>query len=469
MKFNGVQLLVFFIFILISPDPLLMTFAGMVLFFILRIMWRDNEPKHLLSNMIIYWMVVSVLLPYGAIYGKSVSTLVRYNAKTMEVATWLSITALFFYALGTYLPIRKIKIFNPKALEDLLKRYDARKLFATYIYYSIFAALLGRILLTFSGGQMLMSLVYFKWVFLTFLIIHTLIVPSNKKYVIILIVIEVLLSFSGFWAAFKDYILVAVGAYLMLTPKISWKNGLLLLSVGLLAFLLSVLWSASKTEYRRYLTGGERSQAIVETDQFKNISKLMEIVSNDFSSENFSESFVRGTDALIYRVSYVEFFALALQRVPVFMPHENGNLLKGAFDHVLKPRIFFPDKKIIYDSELTSKYTGVSFSGADVGVSFSLGCVAESYVDFGEIYMFVPIFFFGLWLGWMYKKFVTEGYNLIWGLCYSAPIFHFAWSFPVPTTKFLGWSVTYFVGTYFINRYLIKYLDRYLLKKEYQG
>jgi hypothetical protein len=83
--------------------------------------------------------------------------------------------------------------------------------------------------------------------------------------------------------------------------------------------------------------------------------------------------------------------------------------------------------------------------------------------------MFVPLFIFGFRLGWMYKMFIIKGYNLIWGLCYSAPIFHFAWSFPVPTTKFLGWSVTYFVGTYLINRYLIKYLDRYLLKKDYQG
>jgi hypothetical protein len=239
--------------------------------------------------------------------------------------------------------------------------------------------------------------------------------------------------------------------------------------VGIAAYFVSVVWSASKMEYRRYLTGGERSQAIIETDQFKNIGQLLEIVSKDFSSENFSESFERGSDALVYRVSYVEYFALALNQVPTFLPHENGNLLRGAFEHIFKPRIFFPDKKVINDSELTSKYTGVSFSGADVGVSFSLGCVPESYVDFGKYYMFVPVFFFGFWLGWMYKMFIIKGYNLIWGLCYSAPIFHFAWSFPVPTTKFLGWSVTYFVGTYLINRYLIKYLDRYLLKKDYQG
>ena len=164
-------------------------------------------------------------------------------------------------------------------------------------------------------------------------------------------------------------------------------------------------------------------------------------------------------------MSYVEFLALTMKQVPTYIPHENGNLFISALEHILKPRILFPDKKPIYDSELTSKYTGVQFAGAEQGTSFSLGTVAESYVDFGKYYMFIPIFFFGLWIGWMYKYFIVNGYNIIWGMCYSAPIFQFAWSFPVPTAKFFGWSVTYFIGFWFLNKYIIKYLDNWLLKK----
>jgi hypothetical protein len=160
---------------------------------------------------------------------------------------------------------------------------------------------------------------------------------------------------------------------------------------------------------------------------------------------------------------------MTLNQVPVFLPHENGRLLQNAIEHIIKPRILFPDKKPIYDSELTSKYTGRKFTGAEEGASFSLGTVAESYVDFGPVYMFIPIFVFGLWIGWMYKFFIVNGYNIIWGLCYSAPIFQFAWSFPVPTSKFLGWSITYFVTFWFINKFLIKYLDHWLLKPEYKS
>jgi hypothetical protein len=147
------------------------------------------------------------------------------------------------------------------------------------------------------------------------------------------------------------------------------------------------------------------------------------------------------------------------------MPYEEGALLKSSFEHVLKPRFLFPNKKAIFDSELTSKYTGIQFAGAELGTSFSLGTVAEAFVDFGRYYMFIPILFFGLWIGWLYRYFIVNAYNMVWGMCYAAPMFQFAWSFPVPTSKFLGWSITYFIGFWFLNKFLIKYLDKFLLNK----
>ena len=468
MKVNLIHFYILAFFVLISPDSLLMFSAGLTLFLTFNLMWRDNEPKHLLVNLVLNWMVVAILLPYGAIFQKPLSDLTIYKSDTIVYATWLAVISQLFYLLGIYLPIKKLAITNLTKLQLVLSRYDGQKLFTTYILYSFFTAILTPILLTTTGGQMLMGLVYFKWVFLTFLIIHTSIIPANTKYVLIFIIFEIFLSFSGFWASFKDYILVAVGAFFTLNRRISTKAIFITLLTAVITFFVSIVWSASKGKYRSYLTGGERTQMIVETDQLKNISKLWEIVSDDFSVQNFSESFEHGRDALIYRVSYVEYFALALKQVPIFLPHENGQLLQDAIEHVLKPRILFPDKKQIYDSELTSKYTGISFAGRDEGVSFSLGAVAESYVDFGPVYMFIPIFFYGFMIGLMYKALMLKGYNIVWGICYSAPIFQYAWMFPVPGTKLLGWSITYFVNFYLINRYIVKYLDSWLLRKEFK-
>jgi len=469
LKIGYIHIVTLAFFTLISPDPALMVMTGIVLFIVLRLMWRENEPKHLLVNMVLYWMVIGILLPYGTIFQKPLIELSRYGGTDkVPEATFLGAIALLMIVLGIHLPIRNLVVSSKEILLSILERYDGQRLFTGYIAYSFFAALITPVLLRVSGGQMLMSLVYFKWSFLTFLIIHTLVIPSNTKYVLLFISFEILLSFSGFWAEFKDYVLVAIGAFFTLSRKVSFKQAFYTILVGVSIFFVSAVWSYSKGEYRMYLTGGERSQVIIENDQFKNIGKLAEIIQKDFSGENFANSFSLGSDNLVYRVSYVEFLALTLKNVPTYIPHEDGQLFIDALEHIFKPRIFFPDKKVIYDSEITSKYTGVQFAGKDQGTSFSLGTVAEAYVDFGYVYMFVPIFFYGLLLGYMYRALLLKGYNLVWGLCYSAPILQFAWSFPVPTTKYLGWSITWFVGFFLINRYLIKYLDEWLLRKEFR-
>ena len=468
MKTNIFHFYILAFFVLISPDPLLMLVSGLVLMLTFNLMWRENEPKHLLVNLALNWMVVAILLPYGCLFQKPLSELSIYKSDTIVHATWLAVFSQIFYLVGIYLPIQKLVVTRMDRLQLILSRYDGKKLFTTYVVYSFFTAILTPFLLGIAGGQMLMGFVYFKWVFLTFLIVHTSIIPSNTKYVLLFVGFEILLSFSGFWSAFKDYILVAVGAFFTLNRKISVKAFFATLLTVIVTFFFLVVWSTSKGKYRAYLTGGQRSQNIVQTDQLNNISVLWDIVSEDFSSENFSESFDKGRDALIYRISYVEYFALALKQVPTFIPHENGQMLQDAIEHVLKPRILFPDKKVIYDSDITSKYTGITFAGRDEGTSFSLGAVAEAYIDFGAVYMFIPIFFFGILFGWMYRTLMLKGYNIVWGICYSAPLFQYLWMFPVPVTKLLGWSITYFVNFYLINRYLVKYLDRWLLLKEFK-
>jgi hypothetical protein len=262
--------------------------------------------------------------------------------------------------------------------------------------------------------------------------------------------------------------IVAIAAFFTLSRKISLKATISTIAVGVFLFIVSVMWSYSKGAYRLYLTGGERSQQVVKNDAIENVQMLRTIVSNDFSSERFYESFSKGSEGLLFRVSYIEYLGRALKQVPTFIPHEDGSLLLGAFEHIFKPRILFPDKKVLDDSEITSKYTGTTFAGREEGASFAFGVVPERYVDFGPVYMFIPIFFFGIYVGYIYKLLLFKCYNLVWGLCYSAPFFNFMVAYGLPTTKFLGWSVTYVFGLYFVNRYLIKYLDEWLLKKEYR-
>lgn len=448
-----------------SSEPFLFLYAGILLFYVQQVCWRINETKHLFVNLLLYWSVVAILIPYADIVNKPLQQLYVYGKSDIVLASWIGLTALAVYLTGIQAAIFRVKTIDISLLMNLLNRYNGRKIMLVYIIVSLLSVLFNSTIIFIPGGQLLLSVTYMKWVLLTLLIGHTLVDGSSRLIVLILVVLEILLSFSGFWAAFKDYILVVIGAYFLFIPKFSFKTVFLVLSILIVTLFMSVVWTYSKGEYRKYLTGGERTQIIVQEDQLSNLFKFIAIVQEDFSPENFSSSFSAGLESLIHRISYVEFLALAMKQVPEYIPHEEGNLLKNALEHVLKPRFLFPDKKPIYDSELTSKYTGIQFAGAEQGTSFSLGTVAESYVDFGRVYMFIPILLFGFWIGWLYRYFIVNGYNIIWGMCYSAPIFQFAWSFPVPTTKFLGWSITYFIGFWFLNKYLIKHLDNFLLKK----
>jgi hypothetical protein len=456
---------VLFLLAVFSSEPFLFLYAGILLLYVQHVCWRINETKHLFVNLLLYWSVVAVLIPYADIVNKPLQQMYVYGKSDIVLASWIGLTALAVYLTGIQAAIFRVKTIDISLLMNLLNRYSGRKIMLVYIIVSLLSVLFNSTIIFIPGGQLLLSVTYMKWVLLTLLIAHTLVDDSSRLIVLILVVLEILLSFSGFWAAFKDYILVVIGAYFLFTPKFSFKTVFLVLSILIVTLFTSVVWTYSKGEYRKYLTGGERTQIIVQEDQLSNLFKFIAIVKEDFSPENFRSSFSAGLESLIHRISYVEFFALAMKQVPEYIPHEEGNLLKNAFEHVLKPRFLFPDKKPIYDSELTSKYTGIQFAGAEQGTSFSLGTVAESYVDFGRVYMFIPILLFGFWLGWLYRFFIVNGYNIIWGMCYSAPIFQFAWSFPVPTTKFLGWSITYFIGFWFFNKYLIKHLDNFLLKK----
>ena len=465
VKINAIHIVFLLVLSILTKEPLMFFYAGALFLYILKTFWRVNETKHLLVNMLLYWSVVAILIPYAELVGKPLNDLTRYGKSDLRLASWMGLFALTFYLIGISGIIKKVKSIQQETLHAILSRYDSKRLILLYVIVSIVSALLNSSIINVPGAQLLLAVSYLKWVLLTFLIVQTLVLVKNRNIVILVVIVEVLLSFSGFWAAFKDYVIVALGAYLTFSYRLSFRSYLIISLIFSLSLFLAVIWTYSKGEYRQYLTGGERSQVIVKQDNIGNIKKFYEIVQRDFSNENFADNFLTGLENLVYRVSYVEFLALTMRQVPTYIPHENGNLLINAFEHIIKPRILFPEKKPIYDSELTSKYTGVQFAGAEQGTSFSLGTVAESYVDFGKYYMFVPIFFFGLWVGWMYRYFIINGYNIIWGMCFSAPIFQFAWSFPVPTAKFLGWSVTYFIGFWFLNKFIIKYLDNWLLKK----
>jgi len=103
--------------------------------------------------------------------------------------------------------------------------------------------------------------------------------------------------------------------------------------------------------------------------------------------------------------SDVGYFADTLARVPVVVPHANGNLTWRAVNHVLKPRILFPDKENLgSDSWLVELYAGRAAAGWESNTSIALGYMAEFYIDYGIPGMFVALFTLGTLVGLLYRS-----------------------------------------------------------------
>jgi hypothetical protein len=89
--------------------------------------------------------------------------------------------------------------------------------------------------------------------------------------------------------------------------------------------------------------------------------------------------------------------------VPAVVPHTDGAILGEALQRIVMPRLFFPTKpELISDSERVRAFTGVWVAGPEEGTSIAFGYAAESYVDFGLPWMFIPVFIYGLFMGVMY-------------------------------------------------------------------
>lgn len=448
-----------------SPDKQLFGVSSLLLLFLAKFSWRHDEPKIIFFGVCFYWLTVCALMIYGIFFNKPMVELTQ-TPSTFIYTTYLALFSAFVYSIGIFITINRIQIYSEEQLFDLLVQYDSKRLLFFYSVYSFVASLFGGIVLSLGGlSQAGVALIWVKWAFLTLLIMHTLLFSENQKWVYVILIIEVLLSFTGFWSSFKDYLFMAAASFLTFSSRINLKRLIQVLIMGVIAFYLMVIWTVVKGEYRLFLNQGEKAQVVNQESKLASLQKLSELVSEKFSAENFDENFTNGLDALAHRVSYTEYFAMAVRQVPDVLPYEGGNLLIGGFEHVFKPRLFFPNKKSIDDSYLTSKYTGRQFSGFEQGVSFSLGLVAERYIDYGPYFMFIPLFGFGLLIGFIYNYIISNSLNRIWGLSFVAPLFFFIPNLGVATTKFLGWLLTYFIVWFLFNKYFVLRVDKYLRKE----
>jgi hypothetical protein len=245
--------------------------------------------------------------------------------------------------------------------------------------------------------QGILAVTYVRFALL-FLILRRLTEPRIRwGWLGLILALEVTLGFTGYFAGFREPLMMAAAALIAVFDRRRLRHWVVLMLLVLTMFLTGLMWMGVRTTYRLDF----QRPALTES-RIVRLERVAALSSEWLRSD--LDEFLQDLDALVDRLWAVYYPALALDRVPSIVPHENGLILSRAVLNLVTPRIFFPDKEALEsDSEIVMRYAGVLVAGPERETSIAFGYVGESYVDFGVPLMFAPILFYGLLMGMGYR------------------------------------------------------------------
>lgn len=440
-----------------SPDFLLALPVLLYVPFVYRLFYIKGNANILFWGLLYQWLAVSIQLIYCVILGVPLDDFFKntiFPANLMVYTNYLSIIGIYFFTFGIFLAVKKLKVSIPEAIWD---KYDPRKMIQVYVVVSIIINSSQAAIWAFPNlVQYFFFFFYIKWGFflVTFIAVFKK-APDLKIFLFGIIGVEFVLGLSSFFASnFINIVIFSLIAYSSIRKKVTPAKAVLFVVLGVLVFHMCVLWTASKNDYRSFLKNGQMTQSVAVSKEEAR-KKLFELI-----VKIDARTYRLAIEDLVNRVGYVQYFAAAVRMVPSRIPYEDGKLYLAAIGHYLVPRFIDPDKETLDDSKHTNKYTGLGLSGRSKATSFSLGSFADAYIDFGPIFMFVPIFMFGYLVGIFFRVLYKNG---LWAAIMTGPFFLLIPIYGIDTTKAIGFFLIYFLVIYILRRTLTKFLNPLLL------
>ncbi len=452
------MIIFFFIAILlsvVSSHPWLM-FSGLVTIFIIyKLFWVPQQPKAIFFGLLMFWLTIIIKLFYADLYGLRFEDL-SISRNIIQTA-YVSLIALLVFALGIYIIISK-KVYGSNYVMPDFNNYSTNKVIILYVASVLFKTVLSTSFVM-GLGEIIKALVALRGCAMFILIYIYYKKHNNLGIPLLLICIEMGVSLFSYFANFKDVLILFIVIFTYFKIELNFKQILLIVLVGGSFLYFMLLWQSIKGDYRAYLSGGVRSQTIV-VNRSDAMAELYRLALN---AKFDDPDLLYGS---IDRLSYIEFFSEATDNVPATIPYTNGSLWADNIIHILVPRILDPEKKAIFDSDMVNKYATRKVAGADTGTSFSLGFLAESYIDFGYLFMYIPVFLLGILFGLIYRYIIIKSVNYMWGCAMVAPLWVNFQCNGTPGAKILGWLVMYFIVFLLANRYVIPYLEDFISIKK---
>jgi hypothetical protein len=451
-----------FILALVGPNFLEAIVSLGTFLILFRLFYAPGIPNVILVALLFQWLQISIKVWYGNILGlelHEIYGLYKSDDYLLD-AFYLSSIGLIVLALGIHVVTRQINVDKFYfTLTQEIRYYNVRKILIAYVALTLVLSILFGLRMMVPGlNTIIVALGKIKWGFYVLFLFSALTTRKYMRTFILISIIEIVFSLTGYFSGFKDFIIFIFVGLISFTNLLNFKRITVLIPILIITFYFGALWSAIKGDYRQFLSGGTDRQIVVVSEL-----EALDYLWNRLDLVDYAQ-LQHGIDQLVDRVSFIDLFSLALDYVPDVLPHEKGEIWKSSILHFFKPRLFFPDKPIIDDSEHSSKYTGIYFADSSQGVSHSIGFMADSYIDYGPVFMFIPIFFLGLMIGFLYKHFLLKSYNTIWDLIYALSFYLLISFYSFNLIKVIGNLLIYVVLLFIINRRLAKWVNPFLIK-----
>jgi hypothetical protein len=362
------------------------------------------------THPIFWWfIIVSWSRVFADVVLADVNGLQLGELQYREKAIIYSLVALFFMACGirfgygTGKRVGQEHLLQDKAWTPTLKQVLGVYLCALPILGVIAAlATLSQETRQLFGSFLVLKFVLLYWV-------AAVIYQSGRGYHVLILILgaEVIFGFTGFFASFKEPIIIVCIAALSFYPEgrlgaIITKRFVIFTLLAGMAVWLSLIWITVRTDYRAWLSEGSGEQVVSRT-----LPERFEWLSNELFTDklmNGNIEYERATELLLSRIAYTQYYAMLLERLDAGLIPSDEYRWLGTLKRIMMPRLLFPDKAAVNDSETTKRLLGISI---DSKTSISVGYIAETHVDFGFPLMLVPLYIIGFAMGRVARMFAA--------------------------------------------------------------
>lgn len=438
-----------------SRDPLVVAACGVVPWVLVGIVDKPNMPSVVIYYLIFMWLQAAARVLLASLDGEALDE--GFYGADVNRAFWYSMASLIVFATMFRITLQGM----PAASEEYFHEHFAWKpmsLFYLYLATLVMSFILAPLaLMSIAIAQPVQAVGSVKYVAMFMLFASVLSTGRGLKLLLLAFVIEVISGFTGLFSGFKTVFIVLLLA--ALTIRIPLRLTTIVGGIVASAILigLGLFWTAVKSEYRDIASGYTGDQVATASA----LERAAVLVGKAVHPEEIDWGLA--ADQLLRRIAYIDFFGASITITETAPDLEVFARWRDALEHVAKPRILFPGKAALNDSEVFIRYVRPDTDEIHSGTSISIGFLAENFIDFGFPGMVIPVAALGLLLGAMMRYFMTR--PVAWVTresCTVALILALAAGMEVSLAKFLGSAILIFIALALSLKFIYPSITRWL-------